>query len=454
MIRILSDYDGTVTAVPSPAAHGVGPVMTDEVYEKQLERLAARPELQGENVRLPENTGASIRNGLAVVGVVGLALTALGAVVHSPSHALASFEVGVFTLLAICMGSLFFMLLFQALNAQWSVTMRRQIEHAAGLIWLPLLGMFAVLVIEILSSVFTGDGVLFQWLDKDHQGTPLLDHKAGYLNIGFMLLRFAIYSGLWLFLARSIRSMSLEQDVTGDRMLTRAMRRRASWGLVVFALTIAFASFDFLMSLDYRFFSTMWGVYFFAGSAMSALAVTTLSFSVLRMTGRLTGVVTDEHYHDLGKLLFTFGVCFWGYIGFSQYFLIWYANIPEETAFYVYRQQGGWQYLSMLLVVGHFAIPFLILISRKTKRNMLFASVMAAYMLLFQVLDMTWIIRPMAYIDAGSAAGPGSWWIDVVANVGVLSLFASLLMRSIVSSPLIPMKEPRLLKALTHKNYV
>lgn len=454
MIRIVSDYDGTVTPPPSPAAHGAGPVMTDEVYEQKLAALAARPELQGENVRLPENAGAGIRGGLAVVGVVGLALTALGAVVHSPSHALASFEVGVFTLLAICMGSLFFTMLFQALNAYWPVTLRRQLEHAAGLIWLPLLGMLAVLIIEILSSVFTGDGVLFQWLDKDHQGTTLLAHKAGYLNMGFLLLRFVIYSGIWLFLARSIRAMSLEQDATGDRMLTRVMRRRASWGLLVFALSLAFASFDFLMSLDYRFYSTMWGVYFFAGAAMSALAVTTITFSVLRMTGRLTGVVTDEHYHDLGKLLFAFGACFWGYIGFSQYFLIWYGNIPEESAFFVYRQQGGWQYLSMLLVVGHFAIPFLILISRKTKRNVLIAAVMAAYLLLFQVLDMTWIIRPMAYIDAETAAGPGSWWIDVVAAVGVLALFASMLMREMASSPLIPMKDPRLATALGHKNYV
>ena len=452
MIRIEKNYDGTVTPAPSPAKHGEGPVMTDEIYEKQLAAIAANPALQGENVRLPESAGAGVRGGLAVVGVVCLALTALGAVIHSPTHALASFEVAVFTVLAICLGSLFLTMLFQALNTYWPVTLRRQMEHAAGLIWLPLLGMAAVVLIELFSSLFTGHGVLFQWLTEDPG--YLLKKKAGYLNLGFLLVRFAIYAGIWLFLARSILSMSLEQDATGSREITRAIRRRSCWGLLAFALTVAFSSFDFLMSLDFRFFSTMWGVYFFAGAAMSALAVTTITFSVLRLTGRLTGVVTDEHYHDMGKLLFAFGACFWGYIAFSQYFLIWYSNIPEETAYYVYRKEGGWQILSAVLVVGHFVIPFLILISRKTKRNVLLAAIMAAYLLVFQVLDLTWIIRPMAYVGAESPAGPGSWWIDVVATAGGLALFASFLMRALASSALIPMKDPRLAQTLKHKNYV
>lgn len=452
MIRIEKNYDGTVTPQPSPAAHGEGPVMTDEAYEQQLAAIAANPVLQGDNVRLPESAGAGLRGGLLFVGVICLALTALGAVIHSPTHALASFEVAVFTVLAICLGSLFYTMLFQALNAYWPVTMRRQLEHAAGLVWLPLLGMVAVILIELVSNIFTGHGVLFQWLTEDTG--HLLEHKEGYLNLGFLLVRFAIYGGIWLFLARSILSMSLEQDATGNRMLTRAIRRRASWGLLAFALSVAFASFDFLMSLDYRFYSTMWGVYFFAGAAMSALAVTTIIFSVLRLTGRLTGVVTDEHYHDLGKLLFAFGACFWAYIAFSQYFLIWYGNIPEESAFYVYRQQGGWQYLSMILVIGHFFIPFMILISRKVKRNVLLAAIMAAYLLVFQVLDLTWIIRPMAYVGAETIPGPGSWWIDVVASVGGLALFTSFLMRALASAPLIPMKDPRLASTLSHKNYV
>ncbi len=452
MIRITRDIDPIVTPQPSPAVHGEGPVVNDDMYEKHLAALAANPALQGENVRLPEGAGAGLRNGLLVAGVVGLALTALGAVVHSPAHALASFEVGVFTVLAICLGSLFFTMLFQAMNAHWAVTLRRQMEHAAGLIWLPLLGMLAVIVIELMSSVFTGHGVLFQWLDENPG--YLLEKKGGYLNLGFMLVRFVIYGAVWLFLARSILSMSLEQDATGSRQLTVAIRRRASWGLLAFALSLAFASFDFLMSLDYRFYSTMWGVYFFAGAGMSALAVTAITFSVLRLTGRLTGVVTDEHYHDLGKLLFAFGACFWAYIAFSQYFLIWYGNIPEETAYYVYRKQGGWEILSAILVVGHFVLPFLILISRQTKRNVLLLAVMAAYLLVFQVLDMTWIIRPMAYVGAEATPGPGSWWIDVVASGGALALFASFLMRAVASAPLIPMKDPRLAKTLEHKNYV
>lgn len=458
MSRIVSDHDLVVTRQPSPAVHGRGPVMTDDAYEAYLGRLAADPQLQGENVHLPAGAGKASSGFLFVAGLVGLGLTALGAAVHSPTHALAAFEVGVFTVLAICLGSLFFVMLFQAINAHWSVTIRRQLEHTAGLIWLPLLGMAAVIVIELISSVVTGHGVLFQWLDAEVQGTFLIEHKSPYLNAGFMLFRFVLYGALWLFLARSLLSMSTEQDATGDRNLTGAMRRRGTWGILVFALSVAFASFDFLMSLDYRFFSTMWGVYFFAGSAMSAMAVCGLTFCLLRLTGRVTGLVTDEHLHDLGKLLFTFGACFWGYIAFSQYFLIWYSNIPEETAYYLYRKDGGvfdlgWNTLSMVLVVGHFVLPFLILISRKTKRNILLLGIMASFLLVMQVLDMVWIIRPMAYIDA-EAPGPVSWWLDVVAVVGCASLFAAFLIRALASTALVPIRDPRLGQCLKHKNYV
>jgi hypothetical protein len=451
--RIVKDFDPVVTRQPSPAAHGAGPDMSDDAHEAYLAKLAAEPMLQGENVMLPESAVAGPSRFLKIIGVVCLALTGLGAAVHSPTHALASFEVAVFSVLAVCLGSLFFVMLFQALNAHWPVTIRRQLEHAAGLIWLPLLGLAAVVVIELLSSVFTGNGVLFMWLDDAKQGTFLIEHKGGYLNAGFLLFRFVLYGAIWLFLARSILSMSKEQDATGDRWITAAMRRRGTWGLLVFALSVAFAAFDFLMSLDYRFFSTMWGVYFFAGAAMSALAVTGVVFSVLRLTGRVTGLVTDEHFHDLGKLLFAFGACFWGYIAFSQYFLIWYSNIPEETAYFLYRQQGGWQVLSVLLVVLHFVVPFFILISRKIKRNVLLLGVMSVFLLLLQVLDMTWIIRPMAYVGV-TPPGPVSWWIDVVAVVGVGALFAGFLIRALATSALVPIRDPRLGRCLEHKNYV
>ena len=453
MIRITSDYDPTVTAQPAPAVHGVGPEMTDDQYERYLAKLASNEDLKGENVRLPAGAGAGLSRGLLALGIVLLALTLFGAFVHTPAHALASFEVGVFTVLACCLGSLFHVMLFQALNAYWPVTIRRQLENAAGLIWLPLLGMAVVVLIELFSSVTAGHGVLFRWLDTGARESHLLEHKGGYLSLGFLLFRFVIYAVLWLFLARSMVSMSREQDATGDRMLTSAMRRRGTLGLLIFALSVAFASFDFLMSLDYRFFSTMWGVYFFAGSALSGVALCAVVCSVLRLTGRLTNVVGDEHFHDLGKLLFAFGACFWAYIAFSQYFLIWYGNLPEETAYFIYRKSGGWEYVSMLLVVAHFIVPFFLLISRKTKRNALLLGLMGAYVLATQILDMIWIIRPMAGAR-DAAISPVSWWLDVVAIGGVLALFAGLLIREIGSTALIPIKDPRLQRCLDHKNYV
>jgi hypothetical protein len=225
--------------------------------------------------------------------------------------------------------------------------------------------------------------------------------------------------------------------------------------MLLFALSTAFASFDWLMSLDFTFFSTMWGVYYFAGAAYSSVAVTAVILAMLRRSGKLEGAVTKEHFHDLGKLLFTFTV-FWAYIGFSQYFLIWYSNIPEESAYYVIRNQNGWENTAFILSIGHFIAPFFILLIRRVKESTLGLAVMALWMLLMIALDLVWNIRPMVYAGAASAANPGpvGWWLDAVGFVGPMAIFAGLLVRRVAAGPRVAIKDPRLVEALAHKNYV
>lgn len=454
-IRIEKGYDGTVTPPPPRATHGEGPVVTDDSWQAHLDALAKRPELADDNVRLSESSATGLSGLLVVIGLAGLALTLLGVFVHNPGHALAAFYVGTFTALACSLGALFMLMVFHALDAYWPTTLRRQFENIASMVWVPLVGMFIIVVVEL-----AGRGVLMTWLDPKLDGTFLIDHKAGYLNGPFFLIRFFVYAGVWLFLARSLASMSREQDSTGDRRLSRKMRFRSTIGLLLFAMTVPFAAFDFLMSLDYRFFSTMWGVYYFGSCALAGVSLVAVVTASLRVFGRLTGVVTEEHFHDLGKLVFAFTV-FWAYIAFSQFFLIWYSNIPEETMYFIYRRQGGifdgnWMTLSALLVVAHFVVPFFLLITRKTKRSTLGLGAMAAFMLVVTVFDLVWIVRPMVYV-AGAERGdpsPISWWLDVAAVVGVLGVFGGLLVRKIASGPLVPLRDPRLEQCLGHKNYV
>ena len=449
--RIARGFRGEITPPPAPAAHGEGPVVTDSRYEQYLAALAENPLLTEDNIRVPERAAGGVARALMVVGAVGIVLTLLAIFAANLAHALAAYMVGVFSVLACSLGAMFLVMVLHAVNAQWSTTVRRQLENVMALTWVPVLMMVPIVVIELV-----GGGVLLLWLRSDLQTNYLLEHKDPYLNGPFFALRFVLYAAVWIWLSRSLYGMSREQDITGDRWLTRRMRRLGTFGLLLFALSVPFAAFDFLMSLDYRFFSTMWGVYYFAGAAMSGVAITGLVLAILRLFGRLTGVVTKEHFHDLGKLLFAFTV-FWAYIAFSQYFLIWYGNIPEETAWFLRRTVGAWAPLAVIIVLGHFIVPFFLLISRKTKRNTVALGLMAGFLLVMQVLDMVFIIRPMVYIGERAAEydpSPVLWIFDVAAVLGVAGLFGGLLAQQVASGPLVPIKDPRLGKALAHKNYV
>lgn len=424
--------------------------LSAEQYRAMLDKAESHPAMHRDNITLPEGTGAGLSRLLIGIGAGGLLLTVLGAVAQNGTHALASYWVGVFVALSISLGGLFMVMVLHLTNAGWSSTIRRQLENLAALVPLCVGLMLPLLVIEIARG-----GVLLTWMDPELRDTFLIRHKAPYLNTPFFVLRFVICAGIWCFLAFRMNQLSLEQDRTGDRWLTAKARTISAWGMLLFALSVAFASFDWLMAMDYRFFSTIWGVYFFAGSAFASIAVTVIVLTVLRTGGRLTGTVTDEHFHDMGKLLFAFTV-FWAYIGFSQYFLIWYSNIPEETFWFIHRREGGWEYLSNFLAVGHFLLPFLVLLFRRIKKGMFTLTAVAVWLLFMHVLDMVWIIRPMVYVHdlAEASPGPIGWWLDIVAVIGVLGIFSAFLVRRIASNPLVPLKDPRLTESLQHKNYI
>lgn len=426
--------------------------LSEREWEARLQKIAADPRMSEENTTI---SAASVRKfaiPLLFIGLVGLIVTIIGAFSVSKIHALAAFEIGLFTALAISLGSMFWVMVFHSLNASWSITLRRQFENLASVIWLPAIMMIAVALIEIISG-----GILLKWINPGDEYNHLLEVKRPYLNPTFFMIRVLIYATAWILISRTLLAWSKKSDETGDRRLGRKARFLSGFAIPVFALTCAFAAFDFLMSLDYRFFSTMWGVYYFASCGLGSVSAIAVIAVLLRRAGKLDGLVTSEHSHDLGKLVFAFTV-FWAYISFSQYFLIWYSNIPEETAWFYNRQAHGYQWLFIVMVAGHFILPFLLLIWRGTKRNQNLLALMGLYMILMVVMDMTWIIRPMvtfaASAETGEGAGVVGLLIDIAGVVGVLGIFAGVAALKIAKSPLLPIKDPMLHESMKHKNYV
>ncbi|MFN0012680.1 MAG: hypothetical protein ACKVS8_13665 [Phycisphaerales bacterium] len=385
-----------------------------------------------------------------LVGLVGCA----GVVAYwfmggegSHQHAIASYHVGAIVALGLTLGSLGIVLIMHMVGAGWVITLRRQMENAAA--------MIPVAALLLLPSLVLAP-TLWHWMSDDPQlkGDVILQGKVGYLNPMFFYIRIAFYFAVWGFLAVRLSKLSTLQDRTGDKWLSAKAKFMSFPGMLLFAMCTAFGSFDLIMSLDHHWFSTMFGVYFFAGNMVSGLALAAVVLGLLRSSGKLGGLVTAEHFHDLGKLMFGFTV-FWAYIGFSQYFLYWYANIPEETAWFVLRTSNGWEILGTALILGRFIIPFLILIFRDVKRSSVLLPVMGVWIIAGQCLDVFWMIRPVVHGHGDAhAAGMGLSWVDVAGLVGPLGIWLGLLLRRVASLPLIPLKDPKLFEAMNHKNYV
>ncbi|MGL5095002.1 MAG: quinol:cytochrome C oxidoreductase, partial [Planctomycetia bacterium] len=321
--------------------------------------------------------------------------------------------------------------------------------------------VMAVLFLPILGSIVTRSDALYEWADKAHVlEDELLRRKAVYFALPFVLARFAVYFVAWCGLAWFFYRASREQDETGEVALTSRMESVAPVGMFVLALTITFFAFDTMMSLDPHWFSTIYGVYFFAGCMIAFYAATSLICIGLQAGGRLTTVVTPEHYHDLGKFLFGFTV-FWAYIAFSQFMLIWYANIPEETTWFAVRLrplddapwtsyvQNPWAWVGLALPICHFAIPFFGLMSRSIKRNTLTLAFWAVWMLVFHYVDLYWNIMPYA---EGAQKMPTFGLIDVGCIVGIGGLWAAGLAFFAQSVSLLPVRDPRLVESLTLRN--
>jgi hypothetical protein len=274
-----------------------------------------------------------------------------------------------------------------------------------------------------------------------------LAKKAGYLNRGFFLARVVLYFAAWLFVAYRLVRLSIAQDATGDPAYTRRAQRFAPIATILFALSLTLAVVDWVMSLDPTWSSTIFGVTFFAGCAVTIFAALTVLAMALRNAGLVKDAVNEEHFHDLGKLLFGFLV-FWAYVNFSQFMLIWYAALPEETTFYHRRWDvGPWAYVSLLIVVAHFVVPFFLLLSRNAKRRLPLLRLGAIWILVMHVVDVYWLVMPN-YNHGDSTVS----WIDFACLVGVVGVYLAVVFRNMTRYPLIPVGDPRLARSLAFEN--
>ncbi len=366
---------------------------------------------------------------------------------------------------SIIIGALFFVLVQHLTRAGWSVTVRRIAEIIACCV-APL----AILFLPILFFVLVGSSELYTWnaapveADLAHGGESIgwaagdlaiYEIKATFLNRPWFAIRNIAYFVVWSIIAWTLYRRSLRQDETGDSGITLRMQAFSAPMTLLFVAAMVFASFDWEMSLAPMWFSTMFPVYFFAGAVLSSLATITLVALLLQRSGRVTDEITVEHYHDLAKLTFAF-IFFWGYIAFSQFMLIWYANFPEETFWFKFRTEGGWLTISMILLFGHLFIPFLGLMARTVRRNKTFLLFSSIYLLVMHWVDHYWIVMPQLnaaiYPEYKTTVVPFPPLPELLCLVGMGAIFLASFCLIAGKRSLVPINDPRLHEALNYDN--
>jgi hypothetical protein len=383
--------------------------------------------------------GVRARNLAGAAGAAGLALTLLGGLLGDPRRVLYAYLVAFVYWLGLALGALILLGAFHAASAKWPVVLRRFLEAIPA-----ALPLFVLLLVPILA----GMRHVFPWVDLGALHGELrhvVEHKRPYLNPTFFVVRAAVYFVVWIGVASLLRGWSVRQDEAGGHDLTRKQRALGAGALPFLALTMTFAAFDWMMSLDPRFFSTIFGVYWFAGSFLGAFCLLAIGAAATRDDPTQFGAHMNlEHFHSLGKFMLSF-VAFWGYIAFSQFMLIWIANVPEEIPWYVVRIHGGWGWMGAFLAVFHFVVPFFLLLSRPLKRDPRRLARLALWLLLVHWVDLYWVIMP-SFGEAGPS--PVIW--DLAAFVGVGGLSVAFMLWRMHGVAAVPLRDPYLADSLRY----
>ena len=359
---------------------------------------------------------------------------------------------------SFALGALFFVVIMHLMGAKWVTSLRRIAEVLTQAF--PLL---FILSIGVWLPMLLGNDNLFIWSSHEYlEQSHLVHAKSGYLNPVFFAIRQIVYFAIWIGVSRYFLKTSCAQDESGDEDLTRRMAKWSAPAMFAFAFSTAGFAVDNLMSIDPEWFSTMFAVVYFAGCCISIFALMVLVPMAIQRSGRLTKSITVEHYHDIGKLLFAF-VFFWGYTAFSQFMLIWGANIPEETGYFWKRWfesegvMGDWGTVTILLLFVHFVIPFVLLMSRHAKRRLQVLAGFSVWMLLWHYLDLYWQIMPAINNHHGAglaekASVLSMLPLDILVVAGMGMLFMGSVASALTKVNLLPIKDPGLLQAQRFEN--
>ena len=370
-----------------------------------------------------------LRRAALVAGAVGALLSLLGAFLDLAQF-LRSWLFAHLFWTGVSIGCLSLLMLSHLTGGVWGAVIRRLGEAGARV--LPVLAL-------LFLPIAFGVPRVYEWARPEAMADPVLRMKQPYLNVPFFLVRAVFYFGAWSLLAHLLSRWSAELDRTGSLRVARRLRGLSGGGLVLLGFTITFSAVDWAMSLDPHWYSTIYGMIFMVDQTLSAMALVIVLLALFRDESPFTGVVRPEAFHDLGKLLLAF-VMLWAYLNFSQFLIIWAGNLAEEIPWYVRRLHGGGQVVALLIVLFHFALPFLLLLSRDLKRNASTLAKVAGALFLLRWVDLYWLVAPDRHHDGGFHLS----WMDVTAPIAVGGIWLYWFARELKTRPLLPRHEPDL----------
>jgi hypothetical protein len=384
---------------------------------------------------IPELSG--LRRAALVAAVAGVAALLAGAI-WSPAQFFHSYLYAYVYWVGFGIGCLGIVMIYHLTGGGWGVAIRRILEAGAG-----TLPFMAVLFVPLLFGLHD----IYEWTHADvMQADDVLRLKMPYLNVPFFVARTAGYFAAWTALVFFLTRWSAEQDRTGDPRVAVSMRKLSGGGIVLLAFTVTFAVFDWVMSLDPHWFSTIFGMLFLAGQGLGAMALVIAVAYLLSRRVEFARVFAPTILNDLGNLLLAF-VMVWAYLSFSQLLIIWAGNLPEEIPWYLNRIAGGWNVIAMALAVFYFAVPFFVLLSRRNKRQHRRLAAIAAAIIVVRLLDLFFLIMPEFY-----KGRLGVHWLDLAAVAGIGGLWLTLFLRRLSARPLLAPNDPELAPALARKH--
>jgi hypothetical protein len=369
-----------------------------------------------------------------IAAIVGVVLAGVGVALSGLDRFYQAYLVGYTFWLGVALGSMALLMVQHLSGGAWGVVIRRPLEAATSTI-----PVMAVLFVPIALGMHS----LYEWTHEGALNDPMIAAKAAYLNTPFFLARAVFYFVVWTAMSQLLLKWSREQDQTGDPAYAKKLSVLSGGGLVVYALTVNFSITDWLMSVNPHWFSTMWGPLFMVGQALAALALTINVLVLLMGSAPMDRVLSASHFHDLGKLLFAF-LMLWAYLTFSQFLIVYSANLAEEVPHYLARSQGGYQYLTIVLIVLHFIVPYSLLLSRDVKRGITRLRMIAAWLILMRIVDYYWQVAPEFHETLSLSV------IDLALPIALGGIFLTLYAMRLKSQPLLPVHDEGLEKALTH----